>query len=350
MRSFMTQVIGLVPNLAGMSPGDALNALTDLVKNLAKEAFTEMVSQIDNSFVQMATALKDLIQAFDSSVDVPFIGWLYKWITGNQLSMLDLSCLVCGAAAHFVSVIVEGKKFQSLDGSGDVANFGHKTQPAAPMPAATTGVSNPLSWGGTDSRTTEIFYLVIRGLQSMYTVITDITFPEEAQSGKKDHFRSQSKCARGVCGIVADTMLLECANPGYYAKLVQEYNQEGKTPDGVAGLDWGTVVNIQVISGYAMSMVGNVITLGGGIAGTRGQSNSPAALSSPKIDFDAIEFGVTSFRDWVLVLTMVLTIYRLSSENQGSLEKTKSCSGRVTFVYPRRSCRRSCSPRRFSNM
>ena len=158
----------------------------------------------------------------------------------------------------------------------------------------------------------------------MYTVITDHDFPGggERAAGKITSVR-RSKCARGVCGIVADTMLLECANPGYYAKLVQEYNQEGKTPDGVAGLDWGTVVNIQVLSGYAMSMVGNVITLGGGIAGSRGQSNSPVALSSPKIDFDAIEFGVTSFRDWVLVPTMVLTIYRLSTENHGSLEKAK---------------------------
>lgn len=87
-KQLQTQIIEQVPNL---SAGEIIKRLIAIIGDL-------LVSSVENLLVSAIDIIEVLVegvlQLLDATIDIPVISWLYKEITGNELSLLDVICLV----------------------------------------------------------------------------------------------------------------------------------------------------------------------------------------------------------------------------------------------------------------
>lgn len=370
VSDIISKMISLASDLPHMSPGDAASALLELLKSIAEDLLKALIEEVDKTIVTMAQAAKALIDAFDSKIEIPFLSMLYKWITGEDLSMLDLFCLVMGAAVHIIAVITTQKNFGALDGAHSIAtslgpptssprSLGVTAMAASAtqdlgiptlvmgqaaqlpgehitleLPKPSPTVKNPLNWGGNDTRAIEMLYLALRGANAFFTLCTDGLFFEEAVRSSPNKERSMFKIGRAVCGIAADCILFTCSNPDYYGKVANALTSDRIEPNKVLFLDWDLTVKIQTISAFGLGTVGNLITLGSGIKGVGfsadavmpGQGIEMTSFAGGRVQnvpspgqpfpstsistMDKLEFTILSCRSFFLLFTILLSIVR----------------------------------------
>ena len=154
------------------------------------------------SIESLAKSLSGLIELADTPMDIPFIGAIYKWITGDDLTILSAVCFLIGFPVHVVYfVVTRGSRF-----SDDAQNW-FPSLPSAgpPLKRTSTLVSaegapaglGALAISADDSKGKEIFYVVMKAVHILFVVGTDASF-----RNVKPSLRAWLKIGRGLAGCL----------------------------------------------------------------------------------------------------------------------------------------------------
>ena len=87
-NNFKTQVIDQIDTL---SVGEVLKRSFAILADILIESVENIV---DTALDVIKILIQGVVDILDASLDIPVLSWLYKKITGNQLSFLDAVCLV----------------------------------------------------------------------------------------------------------------------------------------------------------------------------------------------------------------------------------------------------------------
>jgi outer membrane protein assembly factor BamB len=92
------------------SPGDlTLDPFKHLLSDLAKFAI-EVTEKAGLTFVKaLDVVFESVVKGFTAEIHIPFISSLYKTLTGNALSLLDVTCLVLAVPVNLVLVMTGTK-------------------------------------------------------------------------------------------------------------------------------------------------------------------------------------------------------------------------------------------------
>jgi hypothetical protein len=84
---------------------------TDIIKKLLAIIGDLLVNTVENILITavdiLETLAKGLLDAFTATISIPILSPLYKSITGNDLSMLDLVCLIIAIPATVVYKLIK---------------------------------------------------------------------------------------------------------------------------------------------------------------------------------------------------------------------------------------------------
>ncbi|GAQ79760.1 hypothetical protein KFL_000370340 [Klebsormidium nitens] len=137
-----TALLGTLSDLDDLLSGDVLAAvplildLPKLLDDLFPLEASEVTDIVTGALRAGGDALKsnpflDLVDAvfgaMDAGIDIPFVSMLYKWITGHELTVLDLLCLLLGLAAHiayaWASELLTGHGASFADDAAGLAQY-----------------------------------------------------------------------------------------------------------------------------------------------------------------------------------------------------------------------------------
>lgn len=102
-----TQALAMMESLSnaltdplGMSFADIYQNIKDLISGDIEKVFLGLVSAQFVNFDKLGKLFDLLEAALNAPIEIPFLSQLYKWITGNQLTLLDVSCLGLAIPTH----------------------------------------------------------------------------------------------------------------------------------------------------------------------------------------------------------------------------------------------------------
>ncbi len=97
------------------SPGDlTLDPFKHLMADMAKLAI-EVMKDLGLKFVKaLDVVFEFVVKGFTAEIHIPFISALYKTLTGNALSLLDVTCLILAVPVNLV-LVMTGTKWNKTD-------------------------------------------------------------------------------------------------------------------------------------------------------------------------------------------------------------------------------------------
>ncbi|MGN6234326.1 MAG: LamG-like jellyroll fold domain-containing protein [Trinickia sp.] len=108
-----TVLIGLAGSVLDLSPGDLVAKLFEQLKKTVAAGMNAMAEQMADGCNACADAMDALLVILDAKIYIPFVSDLYKWITGEDLSLLSLLCLGLGVFFNtlyaFVTLLADGE-------------------------------------------------------------------------------------------------------------------------------------------------------------------------------------------------------------------------------------------------
>ncbi|HEX8697544.1 MAG TPA: LamG-like jellyroll fold domain-containing protein [Myxococcaceae bacterium] len=295
----MSELLAIGSDLKSMSLSALLSDLLRLVKTLALTVLDTVVEGIVTVSSALATAIDWLVQAMDATLHIPWVSALYKWLTGDELSVLDLLCLAAAIPVNLVYSVMSdlrGAKREFYE-----TNYG---MPDAILSAAglPTGSSSALgmgtdlsedagktvlgdqtyddvayatpSYASTDSMGFECLYLVLRLFEFAFSEIAESYFigtlearrgSAAANAGGARDFNLDAaiafvKFAKGLSGLGASALLFFYSDPRVQARLVSSLKAAGADSREVE--QWWAASSI---ASFAVGATANVLTIGGAI-------------------------------------------------------------------------------------
>lgn len=110
----------VLPELHSLSPFGAVKAILGVVGKLAVSIMADVVELL----VEIVASLIDgIIDLLDATIKIPVITPIYKFVTGNDLSILDLMCLVSAVPANVIyKATINQEPFPSSDSTNQLIN------------------------------------------------------------------------------------------------------------------------------------------------------------------------------------------------------------------------------------
>jgi hypothetical protein len=101
-QSIKTQIID---QLGTLSLGDIIKRLFGIIADLVVESMTNLVV---TAIEILETVIKGVGDFLNATLDIPVISWMYNLITGDDLSFMDLACLILAIPTTIIYKIVSG--------------------------------------------------------------------------------------------------------------------------------------------------------------------------------------------------------------------------------------------------
>ncbi|MEM1274973.1 MAG: hypothetical protein AAGH74_00460 [Pseudomonadota bacterium] len=109
-HTIQTQIVGQLENL---SFGEILKRLLAVIADVLLQSIDNLVGTVLDIAEIILQGILDLL---DAKLEIPVLSWLYRKITGSDLSVLDLVCLIAAIPATVIVKMTTGTKpFQSDD-------------------------------------------------------------------------------------------------------------------------------------------------------------------------------------------------------------------------------------------
>jgi outer membrane protein assembly factor BamB len=251
------ELLDLLPDLVTMNMSDLGSKLLALMKKLAEEILSGAINIALQAAKVLAACFKGMLEVLNASISIPFLSALYRWITGNDLSILDLLCLMLAVPVHIAYLVVTGHLFSN--GASDLAD---SLAPARPLGGEGDSASGELlPYGSGDNVTREVVFVVFRSLFIVFGTGTDATFT--VRLGVTEHpYRCLLKMAQGICGLVSSSLLFACSMPHFINMLRKKLGNKFERGSFI-----GISYEVRNIVAYSFSLAGDALTLGGGIKG-----------------------------------------------------------------------------------
>ncbi|MBJ3816009.1 hypothetical protein F9C28_13975 [Shimwellia pseudoproteus] len=107
----------IIDNFDNLSVTQIIQKFTAIVADTLLQTTENILCAVIDVFTQLAGGFLDLLT---TTIDIPVISWLYKKLTGDDLSCLDLFCFIAAIPATLVYKIINGKTpFSTGDGFTD---------------------------------------------------------------------------------------------------------------------------------------------------------------------------------------------------------------------------------------
>ncbi|HVI48225.1 MAG TPA: hypothetical protein VM802_25380 [Chitinophaga sp.] len=96
----------LIDKIDQLSLGDIIKALVGIIVNTLLESVENILVTSIEVLTKLAEGILDIL---DASIDIPIVSWLYKLVTGDDLSLLDLVCLIVAIPVTICYKIIAGE-------------------------------------------------------------------------------------------------------------------------------------------------------------------------------------------------------------------------------------------------
>lgn len=179
-----------VPRLAGavldLSPTDLFAQLSEIGKAMGAQALVAAAGSIAELMGTLATTVDWTRQVLNTTINIPFISELYKWITGSDLTLLSVLCLAAAIPVNLAYAIVTlaqgGARFFFDDGKHIAADMlahasGQRLRAGAP---AAGPVAPPRTPGGP-----EFLVILYRALAQGADLMADASFSQSHGQGRE---------------------------------------------------------------------------------------------------------------------------------------------------------------------
>jgi outer membrane protein assembly factor BamB len=261
VSEFAMKFLTLAPRLATMEAADAAVSLRELLATLGPETLSAASNSLETGVQGAGRLLTKMLDILNVEIDIPFVSALYKWITGSELTLLSLFCLVLAVVVHVAYLAMVGRKF--CDDAADLPNMledkPHRRAAAANRSFDLMGASfgqaagdaalggadetsqrerrqNPLTWGRADTHPKESAWVAMMTFAVCTDLASDLMFSVKAPAVPFPYpQRDIAKIIRGCCGVISTCIQFVCSTPHLVDVLLDE---EQKNPD--FELDLGT--------------------------------------------------------------------------------------------------------------
>lgn len=102
-ESFKSDIIDQIDQLSFV---EIVKAVVAIIANSLLESVENILIASMEVFINLA---QDIVRLLNETIDIPVISWLYKKVSGNDLSMLDLVCLIIAVPTTVVYKIIAGE-------------------------------------------------------------------------------------------------------------------------------------------------------------------------------------------------------------------------------------------------
>ena len=230
--------------------------LQGMLKALGKDVFEAGRDYSLESVNCLSSSFSGWITMTEMPVDVPFISSLYKWITGDDLTLIGLISFLLGFPVHVVYFIAnDGSRFCD-DGAGWLP------APAAGRAGALTAAPHLLGTDD-DNQGKEIAYVVMKCVHTLFVIGTDALFSRNANTG----LRAIAKIGRGATGIFCSVWAFSYFFPRY-----RQVMKEDDPNDNMGFNKTGDLIEATRYLGLALSLIGDGTALATGIKRLRDDS------------------------------------------------------------------------------
>jgi len=275
----------ILTGIVDLSPEDMVARLLSLVRDgieASVRLFIRELATISELAGELTTWLVGVLR---TEIRVPFLSDLYRWITGNELTLLDLLCLGIAVpvhVAHLAVTTLSGRMSTFADDNRNLVAHLEAIRDGRPLPVrAASPAERALLRSGRpvpppmDTRV-EPFIIALRviniaagyGSDSMFATSVSIGGMGAAESGVA-RVRGIAKVLKGATGITAATLMTYYTQTEYDRRM--ELGVRPETWDAIKPEPW---LKWAILG---MQAAGDLITLAGGGA----QAFRPPAPKPP---------------------------------------------------------------------
>lgn len=225
-------LIGLAGSVLDLSPGD----LIAQVKKAVSGGMNAIADQLADTCSTMAEAMDAIIAILDTTIYIPFVSELYKWITGEDLSLLSLLCLGLGVFFNtlyaFVTLLVDGEARTFISDAKAHSQGGKRKEIAGPevmlLHADTTGEEGGMAVAAVVPSTPKVWEIVYMGARALTVVcdtLADAQYYDTANTrkGRQTNFDrvylAKVGILQGIFSAVAAGVFTFESQPAYHARL-----------------------------------------------------------------------------------------------------------------------------------
>jgi outer membrane protein assembly factor BamB len=290
----------LLADLVSASPGDIGRDLMHLLGTASKDIESAVAAIVSDGLTAMQPLLKP--DSMGIPFHIPFVSEIYKWITGDELTLLDASCLVLAIPVNLVYGVVSGLRHFNEDASGLADQVrGARTMSAlhAPAHAMALGLDDammevPVEW----SPPLEILIVIGRIFYGASGLVTDELFTATVgPTSRPPQLRDEIKVIKGLFGI-GSTVLIQLS---FAPALSNWVNDSGYPLDA-------TKTRIAIYGTLAIGVLGDLITLCGGLRNCLGDQ----APAGPASTADALEYAFLRAKVIAVIAASIFTVITTS--------------------------------------
>ena len=96
----------LISNFSSLSVLDVLKRIIAILTDVLLETIENVVLTVIDVIQQI---LNGVVEVLDAKIDIPVISWLYKQVAGDDLSMLDLCCLIAAIPVNVIYKLIHNE-------------------------------------------------------------------------------------------------------------------------------------------------------------------------------------------------------------------------------------------------
>jgi len=280
MAQFCQGLLELLPRLPSLAPGDAARALLHLAKTIAGGVIDGLAIVVENTLKAAALFMDEVLGVLKQEIYIPVLSEIYEWITGDQLTILSLMCLVGGFVVHVAYLLMTGGA--EFGYNEDIKKLPRYLRPPLHAVAVAApdddqegddedapprlGTSRTMSYAQPDNGIIEAYYILLRSLNAVMTGITDGLFARFVPAiPEKFPVRDEIKVFRGLFGMAASTVMFLCSAPDHADQVAREVHPTWfPSLDEMLISDYYRKKNIAM---FSVSLAGDFITFAGGVKG-----------------------------------------------------------------------------------
>jgi len=318
--SALQGIPAMIGNLLDLTPATMVSQIEAMLKKAGSGDLSSLLSGVSTLAADFSGVTDTFLALLDTTINIPFVSELYKWVTGEELSILSLLCLglaVMVNIAYAVATLLTGdvRSFAD-DAKGLPAQLRRASglEPAYHAGKLAAGDGLPET-----SRALETLLCVFRSLTIVSDVIADIVYYEyrTTESMKYKKILSVVKIFQGIFGVTACALQLFGSQMRYWERI-----KHVAGPDAEKFLPPFEWVPYVVFSIQALL---RLVKIGAGVYGLL----SPGEFSGTKFSkLDKCEYLVSrivSYAGLWLIIMQVMQLLELKAklEEKGNYNVTK---------------------------
>lgn len=222
-------IAGALPRLADaildLSPEDLFRQLGEIGKGAAAQTLVAAAESMSALMGTLATTMDWTKEVLNTTINIPFISELYRWVTKTDLTIMSVLCLAMAIpvnVAYAVFTLVQGNaRFFFEDGKGIATKMteqagGPRRSMEAPAPAEGKIPGTPGA--------NEFLLIVMRSLAAAADVGVDQSFVHSHGRGRNPTVAEQAQTGicnivQGVAGTIALSLQTFCTQPVFEERV-----------------------------------------------------------------------------------------------------------------------------------